>query len=162
MRMKGIFLILPLLVLLTGCSNNIGESTAITNDGGCREMGNETPKINDEGDIELEEPVVFDLENTINVLQEALQEEVYEELIIRPMRQAGVRGAIKAEWIEREWFSPVLEVTSEDNRIYRFHIRQNPITHWHTVIAIQDMQTEEFIYTEEGHSPPNPDIVFGS
>ena len=77
--------------------------------------------------LQTDEQVCFDIETTIAVLQSVLEEEILteESRIIRRMKNWGVPGAVRADWID----SPAgriqryrLEIESEDGTIYHFQL----------------------------------------
>ena len=77
--------------------------------------------------LQTDEQVYFDIETTIAVLQSVLEEETLteESRIIRRMKNWGVPGAVRADWIDRpdgRMQRYRLEVESEDGTIYHFQL----------------------------------------
>ena len=72
--------------------------------------------------MEEREPVEFDVAATIEVLQPLLEEEILteESNIIQIMQREGVRGAVRANWINEPYPRSHLEIESEDGIVYRF------------------------------------------
>jgi len=83
---------------------------------------------NGEGSVEMNNQLDFDRENSITQIREVLETaESWEiEIIVNVLESVGVRGVIRAEFVEQPSGSlptvPVLEVESEDNRIYYIHL----------------------------------------
>ena len=108
----------------------------------------------------MDKPVDFDMENTIDVLNNALvAEDVTEEnLVILRMRELGIRGATQARLIDEPGRVTLLEVVSEDGRTYQFGISKGFLP-FYSVILVIDMQTGELIGGEllyhegPGHLP---------
>jgi len=154
--MKRILLIALLFALLTGCANDAENSIPTINNKESIDIGSETEKI-DEREIDMSEAVAFDLENTMRILQDALEGEVRESLMIEPLLTAGVNGIVSAEWIERgQGVRNTLKITSEDNRVYELFVRQNRITGWVIIEMIRN-QDGDFIFDDDpNHGLPTP------
>jgi len=109
--MKIILLTLT-LIMLVGCSS--------------REPVDQ--QAYDEDNTEMNNQLDFDRENSITQIQEVLETaESWEiEIIVDILESVGVRGVIRAEFIEQSSGDlptiPILEVESEDNRIYYIHL----------------------------------------
>jgi len=100
---------------------------------GC-EQGTETTDsaISNGGNVDMNDQLDFDRENSINQIREVLEtaEETAEswqiEIIVNVLEMVGVRGVVRAEFIEQPSGNlpavPILEIESEDNRIYFIHL----------------------------------------
>jgi len=91
---------------------------------GCQEQNTE---VGSEGISIMD----FDRENSINQTQEVLDtaESWKIEIMVNVLESVGVRGVIRAEFVEQPSGNlptvPALEVESEDNRIYLLHLGGN-------------------------------------
>ncbi|MDR2600000.1 MAG: hypothetical protein LBC73_06955 [Oscillospiraceae bacterium] len=119
---KYLFLLGLCTMLLLSCnveaeSNPSGnnEKTIITNDG---------------GNTDMDEKVIFDRENTINIIKTAIDRSDREvEQMVDLIESAGVRGAVRAQLLDSLELDkrfptpdPRLEIESEDNRIYHLYL----------------------------------------
>ena len=142
-----------LCIFLAACSvehDNNGEAESTSNEevGEAREMlfeNDDTERVSEAGEYD------FDIENTIRVLEELLEHPVTEGGdVIGAMRDAGIRGAIRAEWTEPpeppRSVVPSFIIESEDNRIYCLHGNFCPMSGHFMVNVIRDMETGETIY----------------
>jgi len=94
---------------------------------------------------EEEADMNFDYENSFQVIQKSLNcddpEDV--EIILDTLERAKVKGALSGEIKADDslWAPVVLEIESEDNKIYRIYMNQI-----YNVEGIQDMDTGKYIY----------------
>ena len=107
-----------------------------------------------EDNTAMEKSIDFNLENTIQVLNEALvdAEVTAESGIVEILQEAGVRGAVQAELIDEPGRVLVLEIVSEDEKTYELVVARRVFSDitYYAVHAIQDMQSGEYIFSEEG------------
>ena len=164
-------LTLGLLVILSaGCESENVEQASV--DG---EVNVETenqaaiPNDNYEEEHEMIE-FNFDVDNTVEVLREALSRadikitERSAEDMLEPLRQARVRGVIRAE--PRNTFAgrglrselPLLEIESEDNIIYNVYLMNRGAFgteySYFTVAEIYVAETNEILYHYDGLDNP--------
>jgi len=122
-------------IFLTACSvehDNYGEPEITDNEGG-------------------DEMVDFNFENTVRVLEEVLDHPVTEGgFVVGAIRDAGIRGAIHAEWTEPpeppRSVIPSFIIESEDNRVYRVFGHFSHMSGRFMVDSIRDMKTGETIF----------------
>lgn len=129
--MKKNFIILSLLLIfLTGCGK---EPTNPTSNINSKEEGSE---------------IMFDRENSLNVIQEGLQcDNAGAKAVVGRLELSKIKGAIKAELIKdddnADTFT-VLEIESEDHKKYRLYFGSSYIAQF-----IKDMETGKYIYASK-------------
>ena len=118
-------------------------------------------------DREIRRLYDYDLEKTIEVLQEALPDArvTKESGVILALHYAGIRGATQARLIDEEVINAdgrqlqcKIEIVCEDNRTYelwgaRMFDTDRPDRTFYRVDSVKDMQTGKFIYSTFGNSP---------
>ena len=110
---------------------------------GCKQESKTTDSIISKSEISADtnNQVDFDRENSLNQIREALETaEPWEiEIIVNILEEVGVRGVIRAEFVEQPYGNlpavPVLEIESEDNRIYYIHMSGGRS---HSIMTITD------------------------
>ena len=126
-----------LCIFLAACSgeyDNNGEADSTINEG-----------VEEMGDID------FDFENTARVLEELLGHPVTKGgSVVGPIRDAGIRGVIRAEWSEPpeppRSVVPSFIIESEDNRVYRLSGGFSSRTGNFRVSSIFDVESGKTIY----------------
>jgi len=150
--------LLPLLllfsILLTGCNPNNSDNAEPN-----QKYGYEINSRED--NVAMEKSINFNLENTIKTLEDALvgAEITADSIIIVALQEAGIQGVVQAELIDEPGRVLALEIVSEDAKTYQLIIARRVFSDitYYTVHAIQDMQTGEYIFSEEcGFGDANP------
>ena len=142
-----LLLLLASIMLIISCKQPVYDNEQV--------IETDEPKTENGGNIDMENrrEYDFDLEKTIEVLQQALpDEEVTEEdsIIIDIMRLVGIRGATQARLIGEPGRERILEVVCEDNRTYEIKVVRRVYSDeiYYSVDAVKDMQTGEYIYAK--------------
>jgi len=151
MVIRKLILISLLVLLAAGCDM---ELQIHRNDVENEEM--EYSEVSDEDRelyLRIAEEAGFDWDSTVRVLDAAIGRQTDDALIVAViLGRAGVRGAIRAEMLEREpGQARFMEVESEDNRIYILGVTlPSPIfdnsNSFMGVVTIKDTETGELIY----------------
>jgi len=137
-----LLLLLTSIMLIISCKQTVGNTQVVDTPEPEKEQG--------ERDIEIKREYDFDLEKTMEVLQQVLPDTELSN-VIYALQYARVRGATQARLIEEPHKTLILEVVCEDNRTYKLNsyiISYGGTAHFR-VTAVRDMQTGEYFYPED-------------
>ena len=150
MKLIYVLILSICLFIPTSCSERSRDQELTGN--GDIEVSMPDLTIKNEKNSEEGEIVIFDRENTVLVIQETLIQEIENctvaqaERIMRALLEAGLYGAISAEFVEfSDGHLPTMEIKSEDNKVYHLHLfyaRDGGCK----VEAISDAETGKVIY----------------